>query len=201
MKKLTMLCVIVLMYSAGSAMAQPNYQFAEAGTKNVITETNIGAGTQISLDLWLQDAGATPQISGGAWIDFTGSTTKISYVSGGRALTDGSEGPTGNWTPGAGVYLNEPDGVGTVMYVCVNLSGSAPDVDGDQFVGTVTLRCTAGGDAIVNLITIPGVPTWGPIVDADAVPGSLIIRQQVQTTTSIPIIVQLQQNDKQLPQP
>ena len=46
MKKMLMLCscAIVLVFGAGSALAQPNYQFAEADTKNFISETTIAPG-------------------------------------------------------------------------------------------------------------------------------------------------------------
>ncbi len=181
MKKLLMVSAIILLFGAGAALAQPNYQFAPAGTKDFTTEETISVNDTISLDIWLKDAGAT-QNSGGAWIDFSGSIAKISYVSAGRALTDGSEGPTGNWSPGAGAFINEPFGVGTVLMVNVNLAGAAPDGEGDIIVGTITLECTAGGDATVNLTTIPEVPTWGPLSDEDVVPVSLTIIQQ-QTCT------------------
>jgi hypothetical protein len=171
-------------------MAQPTYQFVQAGTKNFIAEVSISPGTQISLDLLLTGVGVgNNQDAGGAWIDFKGSTAKISYVSGGRCLQGGAEGCTGPWQDNAGTFINEPDGIGTVMYVVANLGGAAPDGDGDLLIGTVTLECDAAGDASVHLSTIPDVATWTPINDADVVLGSLLIHQQVQTTTSIPIIV------------
>ena len=72
MKKLSMLCAIFLLFGAGYAFAQaPTYQFADAGTKNFITEPTITVNTQISLDLYLSNVGA-PQNAGGAWIDFYG---------------------------------------------------------------------------------------------------------------------------------
>ena len=67
-----MVCAIVLLFGAGNALAQaPTYQFAEAGTKNFVSETTIAPADQISLDLWLTNADA-PQNAGGAWIDFSG---------------------------------------------------------------------------------------------------------------------------------
>ena len=114
MKKLLMVCAIVLLSGAGTALAQPNYQFAEVGTKNFITEVTIPVGDQISLDLYLTNAGA-PQTAGGAYLDFTGSTAEISYVSGGRCFNDGSEGCTGPWTSGSGALVDEPSGPGTFM--------------------------------------------------------------------------------------
>ena len=178
MKKMLMLCscAIVLVFGAGSALAQPNYQFAEAGTKNFISETTIAPGDPISLDLWLTAADA-PQNSGGAWIDFTGSTAEISYVSGGRCFIDGSEGCTGPWTSGVGALANEPSGPGTFFVQVVNLGGAAPDVDGDLIVGTLTLECSALGDATIDLTVIPTVPTWAPIADVDVVLGSVLIHQ------------------------
>ena len=64
MKKLLIVCALVLLSGAGSALAQPAYQFADAGTKNFITEDTIAAGGQISLDLWLTNADAPPECGG-----------------------------------------------------------------------------------------------------------------------------------------
>ena len=170
-----MLCVIVMLFGVGSALAQPTYQFAGTGTKNFITETDIVVGTQVSLDLYLSNVGA-PQNAGGAWIDFMGSTSTISYVSGGRCMLDGSEGCTGPWQD-LGVLINEPVGPGTFLMVVRNLDGAAPDVDGDLIIGNITLKCVAEGDATVDLTTIPGYQTWAPINDGQIVPGSLLIHQ------------------------
>ena len=124
-----MVCAIVLLFGAGTAFAQaPTYQFAEAGTKNFISETTVTVGDQISLDLYLSNVGE-PQNAGGGFIDFSGSTAGISYVSAGRAFLDGSEGVTGPWTNGAGVLVNEPTGPGTLAYVVGQLGGAAPDGD------------------------------------------------------------------------
>ena len=60
MKRLLIVCVLVFLFCTGSAMAQPNYQFAEAGTKNFISETTVTVGDQISLDLYLSNV-AVPQ--------------------------------------------------------------------------------------------------------------------------------------------
>jgi hypothetical protein len=178
-----MVCALVLLSGAGSALAQPTYQFAEAGTKNFITEDTIAPGDQISLDLWLSNVGA-PQQAGGAWIDFSGSTDEISYVSGGRCLAGGAEGCTGPWVPG-GVFLNEPDGPGTVLYQVANLGGAVPDGDGDLIVGTLTLECSALGDATVDLTLIPSVATWTPINDTDVQPATLTLSPG-STTSSMP---------------
>jgi len=86
-------------------------------------------------------------------------------VSAGRALWDGSEGPIAPWDPAVGVLINEPAGVGTVMYV-VGALLVPPDGDGDIIVGTVTLQNTGPNDATVYIITIPAVATWTPADDA-----------------------------------
>jgi hypothetical protein len=190
MKKLLMVCALVLLSGAGSALAQPAYEFAEAGTKNFITEAVIAAGEQISLDLWLTDVSA-PQQAGGAWIDFSASTGEISYVSGGRCLAGGAEGCTGPWQNNAGIFINEPvsedsgGGPGIVLYQVVNLGGAAPDGDGDLIVGTLTLECSAPGDAAVDLTVIPGVATWIPIDDTTVQPATLTLSPG-STTSSIP---------------
>jgi len=181
MKKISISCVVLMLFFAESVLAQPTYQFAEVGTKHFITEATISVGDPISLDLWLTNAGS-PQNAGGAWIDFTASTAKISYVSGGRCLAGGAEGCIGPGQDNAGLFLNEPLGPGTVLYQVLNLGGAALDGDGDLIVGTVTLECLVGGYAAVNLTTIPGVGTWEPIDDATVVFGSLLIHQ-VQTCT------------------
>jgi hypothetical protein len=188
MKRLLMVCALVLLSGAGSALAQPTYEFAEAGTKNFITEAAIAAGEQISLDLWLTNADA-PQQAGGAWIDFSGSTGEISYVSGGRCLLGGAEGCTGPWSPIAGDFINKPDGAGTVMYVVVNLGGAVPDGDGDLIVGILTLESIAVGDATVDLTVIPSVTTWTPIDDTTVQPATLTLSSESppgSTTSSTP---------------
>ena len=183
MRKLSVLCAIVLLFGAGSALAQPTYEFAEAGTKNFVSEMTVTVGDQISLDLWLTDAGA-PQNAGGAWIDFSASTARISYVSAGRAVTDGSEGVTGPWSPGVGSIINEPLGPGTLLYQVANLGGAAPDGDGDLIVGTLTLECTAAGNVTVLLDVSDLIAIWTPINDANVVPNSLLIQQGGQPCIS-----------------
>jgi len=189
MKKLLTLWAIIMLFGAGSALAQdPIYEFAEAGTKNFVSEDTLAPGEQISLDLWLTGAD-TPQSAGGAWIDFSGSTDEISYVSGGRCFADGAEGCTGPWQNNAGVFINEPDGAGTVMYVNANLGGASPDGDGDLIVGTLTLERITPGDATVDLTVIPSVATWTPIIDSSVQPAILTLSSGSppgSTTSSTP---------------
>ena len=194
MKKLSVLCAMVMLCSAVPALAQPAYRFALAGTKNFISAKTISSGTTISLDLYLTAVGA-PQNAGGAWIDFSGSISGISYVSGGRCLASGAEGCTGPWQNNAGVFINEPDdpatGIpmpGKILYIVANLSGAAPDGDGDLIVGTVTLMCTAERSSAVDLVVVPGVATWAPLGDASIEPATLTLSPSspTSTTTSIP---------------
>ena len=179
MKKLSMLflCAMLVLFGAGSALAQaPTYQFAEAGTKNFVSEITIDVGAQISLDIYLSNVGE-PQQAGGVWIDFSASASNISYVSAGRAVTDGSEGVTGPWLPGIGSLVNEPLGPGTMIIQVANLGGAAPDGDGDLIVANLTLQCTAAGDATIPLDITDLISLWTPISDADVVPGSILIHQ------------------------
>ena len=177
MKRLSILCSVIIVCCAGYATAQPNYQVDVAGDggKSFVTEVDISACNQRTLDIYLADVGA-PQHAGGAWLDFTDSTADIAYVSAGRALTDGSEGPTGPWDPAAGVLVNEPAGAGTVMYV-VGAPAAAPDGDGDLIIGTITLESIGWHDATVTITTIPSVATWTPIDDATVVSAALVIHQ------------------------
>jgi len=178
MRKILIVCAILLLFFAGYVGAQPNYQVDVAGDpdKDYITETTIAPGQQISLEIYLADAVA-PQYAGGVWIDFSDSTDLIAYVSAGRALTDGSEGVTGPWDPAGGVIVNEPEGSGTLLWQIINLGGAIPDEDGDTIIGRVTLQCTSSGDANIAITTIPGVVTWTPIDDSIVLPGSLVIHQ------------------------
>ena len=178
MKKLLIVCAVLLLFGAGYAMAQPNYQVDTAGDpdKDYITETTIPPGQQISFDIYLADAVA-PQYAGGVWIDFSDSTNFISYVTAGRALMDGSEAVTGPWDPAGGVIVNEPAGPGTLLLTAINLATAIPDEEGDIIVGRVTLQCTSSGDANIAITTIPGVPTWTPIDDSIVVSGSVVIHQ------------------------
>ena len=144
MKKLSIICALVMVFGVSLVQAQPTYQVAPAGGKAFTGAVDVAPGDPVSIDIYLTGVTAN-QNAGGAWIDFTGSTADLTYVSGGRALSDGSEGPTGPWDPLAGIFLNEPAGTGTIMYVTANLAGAAPDVDGDLIVGTATLQDAGAG--------------------------------------------------------
>jgi hypothetical protein len=155
MKMLLIICSLIMVLGVGYAQAQ-QYEIAPADTKYFTTTDSLVPGQQACYDIWLTGAGAA-QNAGGAWIDFTGSVDVISYVSAGRALSNGSEGPTGPWDPAAGVLINEPAGPGTLMYVVANLAGAPPDGDGDIIVGRLCMQCEGFGDAQIHVTTIPGV--------------------------------------------
>jgi hypothetical protein len=184
MKKLPIICLLVMMFTVGTAHAQ-QYEFAPCGTKTFTTATGITPGGTICLDIWLTGvpddyppAGPDTQFAGGGWLDFSFSTDDIAYVSGGRCLLDGSEGCTGPWAPppALGAYINEPGGPGTIFYVVSNLPGAVPDVDGDLIVGTVTLENIGPNDATLDIW--PGFgSTWHPIVDTDIGLGRIVISQ------------------------
>ena len=155
MKKISFACVLVLVVAVGAAIAQQfTVDIAGDAVKDFVTEIDLSPGQQITLDLYLQSSGG-PQDVGGIWIDWY-PTDLISYVSAGRALTDGSEGLIGPWDPAAGVLVNEPGGPGTVMYVVGNLGSATPDGDGDLIIGRLTLECTGEGDVGVSVSCIPG---------------------------------------------
>ena len=184
MKTLSFACVLVLVFAVATAHAQ-QYEFAPCGTKTFTTATGITPGGTICLDIWLTGvpddhppAGPDTQFAGGGWLDFSFSTDDIAYVSGGRCLSDGSEGCTGPWDfhPDAGIFLNEPGGPGTIFYVVANLGGAAPDVDGDLIVGTVTLENIGPNDATLDIVSGFG-STWVPIVDTDISSGKIVISQ------------------------
>jgi hypothetical protein len=165
MKKLLIICLLIMMFSVVTAHAQQYlYEAAPCGTKDFTTTADVVPGGTICLDIWLTGVPddyyppgvSDPQNAGGVWLDWTGSTDLISYVSAGRALTDGSEGLIGPWTPDGGVTVNEPAGVGTVMYIMANLAGADPDGDGDLILGRITLECTGEGDVSIDIICVPG---------------------------------------------
>ena len=166
MKKLLMICAIVMVIGVGQAMAA-NYAVTTDG-KPFDSAATLAPGQQITFEIYLEAASGTAT-AGGAWVDFSGSSSVISYVSAGRALTDGSEGVTGPWDPLAGVIVNEPAGVGTLMIIVANLGGAAPDPDGDIIVGQVVLECTGAVPANIAITTIPATATWGPVDDDTAV--------------------------------
>jgi len=177
MKRLLFAGIVIIVFAAGIAHAQPYlYEVAPCGTKDFTTTAEVVPGGTICLDIWLTDA-AGLQVAGGAWLDFTGSVTDIAYVSGGNCLTDGSEGCVGPWDSAGDVFLNEAGGPGTVMYVVTVLGGIPVDSDGDVIVGTVTLQNIGPNDATVNITTIPGVQTWTPIDDADVGATTIVISQ------------------------
>ena len=105
MQRILMVLTIVMKFGTGYAMAQ-NYAVAIDGNKP-FSNTIYFCGGQFTFDIYLENAPGQA-ISGGAWVDFSGSTDKLSYVSAGRALIDGSEGVTGPWEPGVGMIVNEP---------------------------------------------------------------------------------------------
>jgi hypothetical protein len=181
MRGILIIGAVLLLFGVGYAGAQPNYQVDVAGDpdKDYITETTIPPDQQILLDIYLADAVA-PQNAGGVRIDFSDSTDLISYVSAGRALTDGSEGPIGPWWEESGIIINEPEGPGTLLFQVINLAGAPPDEEGDIIVGRVTLQCTSSGDTNIVITTIPGVPTWTPIDDSMVVPGNVTIHQEYE---------------------
>jgi hypothetical protein len=157
-------------------MAQPNYQVDVAGGyKNFETEVGLSACSSLTIDIYLADAGG-PQNAGGVWLDFTDSIADIAYVSAGRAFEDGSEGIVGPWTSGVGALVNEPAGPGTIYYAVANLAGAYPDGDGDLIIGSITLQSVGLYDANIAITTIPSVPTWTPIDDADVVAGSITVQ-------------------------
>ena len=179
-----MILVLLMVFSAGYTSAQ-QYAVDSAGdtVKDFVTEIALSPGQQITLDLYLQSAGA-PQNAGGFWLDFTDSTSGISYVRAGRALTDGSEGLFGPWRPDAGVIVNEPAGPGTLLMQMLSLSGGSPDWEGDIILGQVCVESTGLTDAHILITTIPGVATWTPIDDTDIVSGSVLIHQMQGCTNN-----------------
>jgi len=162
-----MVLAIVMIFGADYAMAQ-NYAVAIDGSKPFESVVELFDEGRITFDIYLEDAPGHAY-SGGAWVDFRGFTDKLSYVSAGRALTDGSEGVTGPWDPAAGMVVNEPNGTGTLMIVVGQLDegGASPDGDGDIIVARVTLECTALGITNISLSTIPGIGTWSPVPPYD----------------------------------
>jgi hypothetical protein len=176
MKKLPIICLLVMVFAVGTAQAQPYlYEVAPAGGKNFTTAVGIPPTATISLDIYLTGVTA-PQNAGCAWLDFTGSTDDIAYVSGGRCMLDGSEGCTGPWDPRAGGIFNELGGPGTIFYIVANLGGAVPDGDGDLIVGTVTLQNTGPNDATVYIVTSAG-SCWTPMSDQTVGAGVIVISQ------------------------
>ena len=55
MKKLSIVCAVIIMFGAGYATAQPNYQVDVAGDggKSFVTDVDISACSQKTLDIYL----------------------------------------------------------------------------------------------------------------------------------------------------
>jgi len=83
MKRLSLLCSLVVVFAVGTAHAQ-QYEVAPSGTKAFTTHEGLFPGGTISLDIWLTGV-AAPQHAGGAWIDFSASTDDLSYLDAGIA--------------------------------------------------------------------------------------------------------------------
>jgi len=184
MKRLSFACVVVLVFSVGTAQAQPYfYEVAPCGNKEFTTAFAVIPDGTICLDIYLTGVGVgNRQNAGGAWVDFSDSVADIAYLSGGRCLADGSEGCIGTWDPAAGVLINEPAGSGTVMYIVANLGGADPDEDGDLIVGTVTLQNTGPNDATVNFGIGQLFSVWTPIRNIDTIEGQIVISQVCHCT-------------------
>jgi hypothetical protein len=181
MKKLSIICALVMVFGVSLVQAQ-QYEVAPTGGKAFTTTEGIAPGASIALDVWLTGAGAA-QNAGGVWIDATGSVADITIVSAGRAFQDGSEGVVGPWTNGAGANVPTPAGAGTHMLVVANLGGAPVDGDSDIIVGQVVLGNTGPADATVNFTVIPEVATWTPINDTDVGAGAIVISQVCGCTT------------------
>jgi len=184
MKKLPIICLLVMMFAVGTAHAQPYlYEVAPCGTKDFTTTADVVPGGTICLDIYLTGVGVgNNHNAGDAWLDFLDSVADIAYVSAGRCMLNGSEGCTGPWTPGAGVNIPNPAGPGTHMIVVANLGGAAPDSDGDLILGTVTLQNTGPNDAIVNFFCTPPFCSWTPLSAVDVFPGEIVISQVCHCT-------------------
>jgi hypothetical protein len=181
MKKLSIICALVMVFSVSLAQAQ-QYEVTLAGdtVANAITAIGVPPNASLALDVYATGMAAT-EASGGFWLDFTGSTANIAYVSAGRCMTDGSEGCTGPWSPGFGVIV-EP-ATGNLLLQVANLAGAAT-TGGAIIIGTVTLQNTGPVDATVAITTIPSVLTWGnPTPDGSVGPGSLVVSQVCDCTT------------------
>jgi hypothetical protein len=181
MKKLSIICALVMVFSVSLAQAQ-QYEVTLAGdtVANAITAIGVPPNASLALDVYATGMAAT-EASGGFWLDFTGSTADIAYVSAGRCMTDGSEGCTGPWSPGFGVIV-EP-ATGNLLLQVANLAGAAT-TGGAIIIGTVTLQNTGPVDATVAITTIPSVLTWGnPTADTAVGAGSLVVSQICDCTT------------------
>jgi hypothetical protein len=73
------------------------------------------------------------------------------------------------------VLINEAGGPGTVLLVVSGLGGECPDEDGDLIVGRLVLERIGAGEGSITFTTVPGVATWTPLNDADVVPHTLLI--------------------------
>jgi hypothetical protein len=191
MKKLSIICALVMVFGVSLVQAQ-QYEVAPTGTTAFITAEGVPPGGSLVLDIYLTgitdtglavDGEPDSQNAGGVWIDASGSLADIDIVSAGRAFQDGSEGIVGPWTNAAGANVPDAGGPGTHMLVVANLGGAAPNAAGELVVGIVNLQNTGPADATVNFTTIPSVATWTPINDADVGAGAIVISQVCDCNT------------------
>ena len=173
MKRLSLLCSLVMVFALETARAQ-QYEVAPSGTKAFTTSEGLAPGGTIDLDIWLTGVGA-PQNAGGVWIDFSASTDVLAYVDAGIASPP--------WDPPGPITHITPFPPCHVMIVVGSLAGAPSDGDGDIPIAGITFQNTGPGDATVAFTTIPGVPTWSHLNDEDIVPGSLVINYVCDCTT------------------
>ena len=172
MKRLSIICSLVMVFALGTARAQ-QYEVAPSGTKNFTTHEALAPGATIDLDIYLTGVGA-PQNTGGVWIDFSASTDVLAYVDAGIASPPWDL--PGPFTPTFFPPCN-------VMIVVGSLAGAPPDGDGDIPIAGIAFQNTGPVDATVAFTTIPGVQTWSPLNDEDIVPGSLVLNYVCDCTT------------------
>ena len=171
MKKLSILCVLlsVLVFIGTAFSATYRIDILESGNpggwtgslKTFDDELKTTPVQTLEMDIWMTGAPGNAT-AGGLWFDFSGSTDKISYISAGRYLTNGSETGIGPWDPSAGVVVDEPVGPGTLMVIVGNLGGVTPDGNGDIIIAKVVVQYLSAGAADIMVSTIPGFATWGP---------------------------------------
>jgi len=182
MKRLSIVCAsfLLLCLTVTKAFPEEVYRidFSPDGTKSFEAEYTVSPGQQFNIDIYLSEC-EYDFFAGGFWLDWTGSTDLISYVSGGRALADGSEGLVGPWTPGAGTLMHEAGGPGTLLLIVANLAYVSPDVEGDLLIGRVRLQCDGPGDASITVSDVPSISgAWGPSF-YDLFPATFIIHQSI----------------------
>lgn len=120
----------------------------QSGLKTFDPEWVLGVDRELVVDVWIGGS-PEPLLTTGVQVLFDQSRLAIEDV----AAYDDIDLP-GPWDYLMTRKAMNPRGPG-YLFACGNLSGTQPDGCGDVLIARITFRCTAPGETLIKLATIP----------------------------------------------